>query len=346
MALGRAPRRALARGGCIRQTSTSTSGGGGAARGRSRRRDGRWRPANVLREAPQGTGVLVYGNLPVVSRTVAAAAGTATGGGVSGQPHRDGGGLPEPVVLAEHGGVRTFLVLRKQLTCFALAARWVSLSLFLSRVLDKRDRKVEDHDEQGKDRPRSRPTAGRPKAGRVGPPPLRRSCLAERPRDRRHGGSPRPPRGLVRLALPMGVERLCGVRAARRTSSHTGGQRSLSRRRRRSRSRACCGRRVPSVARIASSSLGRASLRRRRGRCRRRCVARPGPGYRVGTMTVLLALPTRLGGAFGSVCPGCGGLLDAPRLNPATGRSARKCELCGVWYGFSGGRRPARGRLR
>ncbi len=32
------------------------------------------------------------------------------------------------------------------------------------------------------------------------------------------------------------------------------------------------------------------------------------------------------------VCRGCGGILDAPRQDPATGLQSRKCAGCRSWY--------------
>ena len=31
-------------------------------------------------------------------------------------------------------------------------------------------------------------------------------------------------------------------------------------------------------------------------------------------------------------CPSCGSILDAPRLDPATGMQGRKCDVCVEWH--------------
>jgi hypothetical protein len=47
--------------------------------------------------------------------------------------------------------------------------------------------------------------------------------------------------------------------------------------------------------------------------------------------------------AFGSrrrpghaICPMCGTLFDAPRVNPLTGSLARKCDVCQEWHPLNG----------
>jgi hypothetical protein len=37
-------------------------------------------------------------------------------------------------------------------------------------------------------------------------------------------------------------------------------------------------------------------------------------------------------GRTSAQCPACGTILDAPRLNPVTGRLARKCMSCREWH--------------
>lgn len=32
------------------------------------------------------------------------------------------------------------------------------------------------------------------------------------------------------------------------------------------------------------------------------------------------------------LCPTCGSFLDAPRPHPASGRTARKCQVCDDWH--------------
>jgi hypothetical protein len=39
-------------------------------------------------------------------------------------------------------------------------------------------------------------------------------------------------------------------------------------------------------------------------------------------------------------CQECGSFLDAARPNPETGRLARKCISCGIWYPVASGRIP------
>lgn len=52
-------------------------------------------------------------------------------------------------------------------------------------------------------------------------------------------------------------------------------------------------------------------------------------------MVIGLVTPTRPGLAE-RVCSGCGGILDAPRPAPGSGRMGRKCAGCKVWYGPEG----------
>ena len=42
------------------------------------------------------------------------------------------------------------------------------------------------------------------------------------------------------------------------------------------------------------------------------------------------------------VCGRCGGILDAPRPDPHSGRPARKCAACRTWTGMIGGREHGR----